>query len=38
MLGSSEKLKWEQGDEALLINKPAQLPDWIVVGFKIRLK
>jgi alpha-L-fucosidase len=38
MLGSSEKLKWEQGDEALLINKPAQLPDWNVVGFKIRLK
>jgi alpha-L-fucosidase len=38
MLGSAEKLKWEQNDEALLIKKPDQLPDWNVVGFKIRLK
>jgi alpha-L-fucosidase len=38
MLGSSEKLKWRQEDGALVILKPAKLPDWQVVGFKIEFQ
>jgi len=35
MLGSNEKLKWDQNDDALVISKPANLPDWQVIAFKI---
>jgi alpha-L-fucosidase len=35
MLGSKEKLKWKQQDEALIITKPGNLPLWKVQGFKI---
>ena len=38
LMGSNEKLKWEQGDDALIINEPAQLPAWQVIGFKITFK
>ena len=38
MLGSDEKLKWQQEDDALVINKPAMLPDWQVVTFRIDLR
>jgi alpha-L-fucosidase len=38
MLGSKEKLKWEQEDDALVISKPANLPSWKVHGFKISFK
>lgn len=35
MLGSKEKLKWKQGDDALEISLPAKLPSWKVHGFRI---
>jgi alpha-L-fucosidase len=35
MLGSDEKLDWDQADDALLIKKPENLPDWKVTGFRI---
>ncbi|MGE5518804.1 MAG: alpha-L-fucosidase [Candidatus Dadabacteria bacterium] len=38
MLGSKEKLKWNQQNDALVINKPANLPAWKVHGFKIVFK
>lgn len=38
LLGSKEKLQWKQGDEALVISKPANLPSWKVHGFKITFK
>ena len=38
MMGSSEKLKWSQEDGALVINKPAKVSSWQVVGFKIEFK
>lgn len=38
MLGSKEKLKWKQQDNALVINKPANLPAWKVVAFAIEFK
>jgi len=38
MPGSSEKLKWIQEDDALVITKPAKLPNWKVVGFKIEFQ
>ena len=38
MLGNNEKLKWEQQSDALVINKPAMLPDWKVIGFRINFK
>jgi alpha-L-fucosidase len=38
MLGSDEKLKWEQEEDALVIGKPVKLPDWQVTGFKIEFK
>ncbi|HSH19741.1 MAG TPA: hypothetical protein VLA03_04785, partial [Draconibacterium sp.] len=28
ILGSKEKLKWNQNGDALIINKPAKLPEW----------
>ncbi len=38
LLGSKEQLKWHQEDDALVIDKPATLPDWEVLGFKITFK
>jgi len=38
MLGSDEKLKWKQMEEALLISKPVKLPEWQVVTFKVEFK
>jgi alpha-L-fucosidase len=36
-LGSNETLQWRQEDDALVIKKPAKLPDWKVLGIKIVL-
>ena len=38
MLGSQEKLKWEQTRDALVITRPEKLPAWNVIGFRIVLK
>jgi alpha-L-fucosidase len=38
ILGSDEKLKWKQEADALVIVKPAKLPDWEVVTFKVEFK
>ncbi len=38
MLGVAEKLKWNQNADALVISKPANLPNWQVVAFKIEFK
>jgi alpha-L-fucosidase len=38
MLGSSEKLKWSQEADALVIKKPSKLPKWKVVSFKIEFQ
>jgi alpha-L-fucosidase len=38
MLGSKEKLVWNQHSDALVINKPANLPEWEVVSFEIKFK
>lgn len=38
ILGSKEKLKWNQNSDALVISKPAKLPDWEVVTFKVEFK
>lgn len=35
MLGSDAKLKWKQEENALIINKPDQMPSWQVNAFKI---
>jgi alpha-L-fucosidase len=38
MLGSEEKLKWKQEADALVIQRPAEFPDWKVTGFRIVFK
>jgi len=38
MVGSKEKISWRRTAEALVINKPANLPSWQVTGFKIEFK
>lgn len=38
MLGSEEKLKWKQGDDALVISKPGSFPEWDVIGFRIEFR
>jgi alpha-L-fucosidase len=38
ILGSEEKVKWTQLDDALVITLPAKLPDWKVIAFRIELK
>lgn len=35
MLGSDAKIRFSQGADALVIKKPAMLPSWQVIGFKI---
>jgi alpha-L-fucosidase len=37
MLGSDLKIKWSQEADAMVIKKPAKLPKWPVLGFKIEL-
>ena len=34
ILGSKEKLKWNQLADALTVNKPSKLPDWQVGSFQ----
>jgi len=38
ILGSKEKLKWNQQADALVINKPSNLPEWEVVTLKVEFK
>ena len=38
VLGSDEKIKWKQLDDALVISLPAKLPDWKVVAFRIEFR
>jgi len=38
LLGSKEKLTWKQEGDALVIDKPAQLPEWQVATLKIEFK
>ena len=38
LLGSDEKIKWAQKDDALVITKPAKLPKWQTLVFKIEFK
>ena len=38
MLGSTDKLKWKQNSDALVITKPASLPSWEVLAFKIAFR
>jgi alpha-L-fucosidase len=38
MLGSDVKLRWSQGNEALIIKKPVRLPEWQVTCFKIEFR
>jgi len=38
ILGSKEKLTWKQEGDALVINKPAQMPEWQVVTLKVEFK
>jgi len=37
MLGSESKIKWKQSDEGLIISLPEDMPEWTVLGFKIKL-
>ena len=37
LLGSKEKIQWQQEADALVIKKPVALPDWQVSGFRIDL-
>jgi alpha-L-fucosidase len=38
ILGSKEKLKWNQQADALVISKPSNLPEWEVVTLKVEFK
>jgi alpha-L-fucosidase len=38
MLGSSDKIRWKQNTDALIISKPVKMPVWQVTGFKIEFK
>ncbi|MFP5039886.1 alpha-L-fucosidase [Parasediminibacterium sp. JCM 36343] len=38
LLGSTEKLSWKQGDDALTITKPSSLPKWKTVAFEVVFK
>jgi alpha-L-fucosidase len=38
LLGSDIKPEWDQTDDALVISKPADLPGWKVIGFKIEFR
>jgi alpha-L-fucosidase len=38
LLGSDQKLKWKQQDNALVISGPSKLPDWHVMTFRLVLR
>lgn len=38
MLGSTEKMQWKQSKDALVISKPANLPEYNVVVFSVNFK
>jgi alpha-L-fucosidase len=38
LLGSNQKIKWTLEDDALVITKPDNMPNWTVMGFQIELK
>lgn len=38
MVGSSDRIRWKQTADALIITKPSKMPVWTVIGFKIELK
>jgi alpha-L-fucosidase len=38
LLGSKQKLKWAQRDDALIISKPFNMPKWKVTVYKIEFK
>jgi alpha-L-fucosidase len=38
ILGSKEKLSWKQNGDALVVAKPAKLPEWQVVTLKVEFK
>jgi alpha-L-fucosidase len=38
MVGSSEKISWKVTSDGLVIKKPAKMPVWQVIGFKIDFK
>ena len=37
LLGSNQKLKWKQENDALVITMPANVPAWKVIGLKLKL-
>lgn len=37
LLGSDEKIKWKQADDALVISLPEKIPAWKVLTFKVKL-
>ena len=38
LLGDNDKLNWKQDGDKLVIEKPANIPDWKVLGFNITLE
>jgi len=36
MLGSKQKLEWKQENEALVVKKPVNMPDYKVIAFQIK--
>jgi alpha-L-fucosidase len=38
MLGSDQPINWNQHQDELVIDKPATLPGWDVIGFKVTFK
>jgi alpha-L-fucosidase len=38
MLGSSDKVRWTQENDRMVIRKPSHMPAWQVLGFKIEFK
>jgi alpha-L-fucosidase len=38
LMGIEGRIKWSQGKENLVIKRPAKLPSWRVLGFKIEFK
>jgi alpha-L-fucosidase len=38
MVGSKAKISWRQNAAGLIIKKPANLPQWQVIGFKIEFR
>jgi len=38
LLGSNQKIKWKLEDDALVITRPDNMPNWTVMGFQIELK